>query len=182
MTAEQIITRIIFPEATQNFPMASSYAKRVAEALRSAGLLREPVPEGAPTESLAALIAPILARIDPEKIATHGPDCYQWHVECLALSVNRRLSEGAPREEQITDGSAKVGVHPPTGHVWVERGGRVLAHVYDKADAEEIVAALTEKSLRARAAEIRESLRSGSIQHVCETRVRRIRSDEEQGL
>lgn len=37
-------------------------------------------------------------------------------------------------------------------------------------------------ALRARAAEIRESLRSGSIQHVCETRVRRIRSDEEQGL
>lgn len=38
--------------------------------------------------------------------------------------------------------SAQVGVHPPTGHVWVERDGRVLAHVFDKADAKEIVAAL----------------------------------------
>lgn len=45
-----------------------------------------------PTVELEALIAPILARIDPEKITTHGPDCYQWHVECLALAVQRRLS------------------------------------------------------------------------------------------
>lgn len=50
MTTEQIITRILFPEATQNFPMASSYAKRIAEALRAAGLLREPVPEGVLSE------------------------------------------------------------------------------------------------------------------------------------
>lgn len=41
---------------------------------------------------------------------------------------------------------AKIGVHPPTGHVWVERGGRVLAQAYDRADAEEIVAALNAKT------------------------------------
>jgi len=54
-----------------------------------------------PIAEIRALIAPILARIDPDKVATHGPDCYQWHVECLALAVQRRLSEGAPSEEQI---------------------------------------------------------------------------------
>lgn len=57
-------------------------------------LLERRLSEGAPSENLDALIAPILARIDPEKIATHGPDCYQWHVECLALAVHCRLSEG----------------------------------------------------------------------------------------
>lgn len=37
---------------------------------------------------------------------------------------------------------AKVGVHPPTGHVWVERDGAVLAHVFCREDGEEIAAAL----------------------------------------
>jgi hypothetical protein len=41
---------------------------------------------------LRTLIAPILARTEGQ-IGTHSPDCYQYHVGCLAVAVRAAISD-----------------------------------------------------------------------------------------
>ena len=40
---------------------------------------------------IAEMVAPIIARIDPEQIGTHSTNCHQYHVGCLALAIQRSI-------------------------------------------------------------------------------------------
>jgi hypothetical protein len=43
---------------------------------------------------IAEVVAPIIARVDPEQIGTHSVNCHEYHVGCLALAVQQRIERG----------------------------------------------------------------------------------------
>lgn len=107
-----------------------------------------------------------------------GPESLPaWFGAGFTLGMNAERSRAgvAPQSETQTEEKshsdlhsaherARVGVHHSTGHVWVERGGSVIAQVYDRATAEEIVAALAAAPVvdEAKLAEVIEQARDRS--------------------
>jgi hypothetical protein len=43
---------------------------------------------------VADLLAPIIARIDGDRVGTHSVNCHEYHVQCLAVAVQRRIESG----------------------------------------------------------------------------------------
>lgn len=56
-TNEQIVLRVLHPEATRNLPMAEGYAEKAVEALRAAGRLAGQPSSTVGEEKLAEVIA-----------------------------------------------------------------------------------------------------------------------------
>lgn len=90
-------------QRTDDHLLAQWLRARAAE-IREAGVAPQGFGENATVaatpkagKALTDLLTPIIARVtDSGQVGTHGPDCHLWHVECLALTVQRII--GAPRD------------------------------------------------------------------------------------
>lgn len=54
-------------------------------------------------DRINALLAPVLERVDREQVGTHGPECHTRHLGCLALAIERALTEYGKQKESDRD-------------------------------------------------------------------------------